>query len=81
MEDLEDELDIVIEHEDFDTLNGLLISILDRIPTDGEKATLQYGGYRFDILDTMNKMIGRVKITKLPKSLEHPLKGTVYEHG
>ncbi|NLJ97568.1 MAG: HlyC/CorC family transporter [Clostridiales bacterium] len=81
LEDLEDELDIVIEHEDFDTLNGLLISILDRIPTDGEKATLQYGGYRFDILDTMNKMIGRVKITKLPKSLEHPLKGTVYEHG
>ena len=78
LEDLEDELDIVIEHEDFDTLNGLLISILDRIPTDGEKATLQYGGYRFDILDTMNKMIGRVKITKLPKSLEHPLNGKVY---
>lgn len=81
LEDLEDELDIVIEHEDFDTLNGLLISILDRIPMDGEKATLQYGGYRFDILETLNKMIGRVKITKLPLSLEHPLKDTIYEHG
>lgn len=66
LEDLEEELDIAIDHEDFDTLNGLLISILDRIPADGEKATLQYGGYRFDILDTMNKMIGQVRITKLP---------------
>lgn len=81
LEDLEDELDIIIDHEDFDTLNGLLISILDRIPTDGEKATLQYGGYRFDILETMNKMIGRVKISKLPKSLDHPLNGTIYEQG
>lgn len=81
LEDLEEELDIVIEHEDFDTLNGLLISILDRIPMDGEKATLQYGGYRFDILDTMDKMIKKVKISKLPVSLDHPLKGAVYEHG
>ena len=66
LEDLEEKLDIVIEHEDFETLNGLLISILDRIPADGEKATLQYGGYQFDILETMNKMIGQVRITKLP---------------
>lgn len=66
LEDLKEELDIVIENEDFDTLNGFLISILDRIPADGEKATLQYGGYQFDILETMNKMIGQVRITKLP---------------
>jgi CBS domain./Transporter associated domain. len=66
LEDLEEKLNIVIEHEDFDTLNGLLISILDRIPADGEKATLRYGGYQFDILETMNKMIGQVRITKLP---------------
>lgn len=81
LEELEDELDISIEHEDFDTLNGLLISILDRIPMDGEKATLQYEGYRFDILDTMDKMIGKVRISKLPVSLDHPLKGTIYEQG
>lgn len=56
LEDLEEQLNIVIDHEDFDTLNGLLISILDRIPADGERATLQYGGYQLDILETMNKM-------------------------
>ncbi|HHT87503.1 MAG TPA: HlyC/CorC family transporter [Clostridiales bacterium] len=68
LEDLEDELNIMINHEDFDTLNGLLISILDRIPADGEQATLKYGGYRFDILKTMNKMIEQVRISKLPQN-------------
>ncbi|NLO08647.1 MAG: HlyC/CorC family transporter [Clostridiales bacterium] len=75
LEDLEDELNIMIDHEDFDTLNGLLISILDRIPADGEKATLHYAGYQFDILETMNKMIGQVRISKLPISMEDTLDG------
>jgi putative hemolysin len=79
LEDLEEELDIVIEHEDFDTLNGLLISILDRIPADGERATLEYGGYQFDILETMNKMIGLVRISKLSIILEDSLDGTVLD--
>ena len=52
LEDLEDELDIAIEHDDFETLNGLLIALLDRIPQDGERATLDYEEYRFDILET-----------------------------
>lgn len=76
LEDLEDELNIMIDHEDFDTLNGLLISILDRIPADGEKATLKYEGYQFDILETMNKMIGQVRISKIPVNLEDTLDGT-----
>lgn len=79
LEDLEEELDIIIEHEDFDTLNGLLISILDRIPADGERATLEYGGYQFDILETMNKMIGLVRISKLSIILEDSLDGTVLD--
>ncbi|HKL99216.1 MAG TPA: hemolysin family protein [Mobilitalea sp.] len=70
LEELEDDLDIHLEHDDFDTLNGLLISILDRIPTDGEKATLEYAGYLFDILETKNKMIEQVRITKPSQIIE-----------
>lgn len=65
LEELEDELDIRLHNEDFDTLNGLLISLMDRIPGDGEKATLVYQGYRFDVLETNNKMIQQVHISKL----------------
>lgn len=67
LEDLEDELDINLHNEDFDTLNGLLISLMDRIPGDGEQATLSYQGYRFDVLETRNKMTQQVKISKLPE--------------
>ncbi len=67
LEELEDELDISLHNEDFDTLNGLLISLLDRIPGDGEQATLVYQGYQFDVLETRNKMTERVRISKLPE--------------
>lgn len=70
LDELEDELDISLKQEDFDTLNGLLISILDRIPMDGEQETLEYAGYRFDILETKNKMIEQVRITKLTEEKE-----------
>ena len=67
LEELEDDLDISLHNEDFDTLNGLLISLLDRIPADGEVATLTHQGYEFDVLETSNKMIQKVRITKLPE--------------
>lgn len=70
LEELEDELDIRLHNEDFDTLNGLLISLLDRIPADGEQATLEYQGYQFEVLETRNKMTEQVRITKLPETGE-----------
>lgn len=70
LEELEDELEIKIHNEDFDTLNGLLISLMDRIPADGEQATLIYQGYQFDVLETRNKMTHQVRISKLPEQVE-----------
>lgn len=65
LEELEEELNIDLVNEDYDTLNGLLISLLDRIPQDGEKAIVDYKGYRFHVLSTGNRMIEKVKISKL----------------
>ncbi|MBE5967814.1 MAG: HlyC/CorC family transporter [Lachnospiraceae bacterium] len=66
LEDLEEETQIDLLNEDFDTLNGLLISLLDRIPADGEQAVLEYGGYQFEVLETKDRMIEQVRISKLP---------------
>lgn len=52
------------EDKDYDTLNGLLISKLDRIPADGEQAEVMAYGYRFQIMSVENKMICSVRITK-----------------
>lgn len=63
-------LEIPFSEEDsdtYDTLNGFLISKLDRIPQEGEELEVTYEGYRFQILSVENKMIRTVKAVKLPK--------------
>ncbi|MDE7300056.1 MAG: hemolysin family protein [Lachnospiraceae bacterium] len=56
--------------EAFDTLNGLLVSILDHIPQDDEKFEADYEGFHFEAVEIHDKMILRVKVTKLPQSDE-----------
>lgn len=52
------------ELKDFDTLNGFIISKIDKIPSDGE--TFRFGayGYQFDIQKVENRMIRTVRVSK-----------------
>lgn len=52
------------EQDDFETLNGLLISLIHRIPSEDEHITTEAFGYEFEVLEVENKMIKRVKVTK-----------------
>jgi putative hemolysin len=65
LEEVEEVLGIEIE-EEFDTLNGLLISKLEHIPKENETAVIEYQGYEFEILSIDNKKIGSVKVKKKP---------------
>lgn len=65
LEELEDELGIVFETEDFDTLNGFMISKLEHIPAEDERFEMDYKGYRFEILEVENRIIKTVLVTKL----------------
>ncbi len=79
LEELAEETGLEPEDEDlesFDTLNGLLISILGRIPADNEKATVEYNGFKFDILETKRKMIRKVRMTKMNEADEDADEGT-----
>ena len=67
LEELEDQFGISFENEEFETLNGFLISRLDRIPEPDEQFDVDYGGYNFKILKVENKMILQVQVTKLPE--------------
>lgn len=58
-------LDITFPQEDeFETLNGLLISLIHRIPSEDEHITTEAFGYEFEVLVVENKMIKCVKVTK-----------------
>ena len=68
MEEVLDVLGIELSNEDdFDTLNGLLISLIDKIPNDGEVFSVTAYGYLFEVLSVENKMIRKVKVSKLPE--------------
>lgn len=72
LEELEERLGVTFEKEDFETLNGFLISRLDRIPEPDEQFAVDYGGYNFKILTVENKMIQSVLVTKLPEPEKRP---------
>lgn len=65
LEELEELLGISFEEESFDTVNGFLISKLDRIPDEDEEFDTDYQGYNFKIISVQNKMIQSVLVTKL----------------
>ena len=67
LEELEDRFEISFEDEEFETLNGFLISRLDRIPEPDERFDVDYQGYNFKILTVENKMIQSVLVKKLPE--------------
>lgn len=52
--------------EEYDTLNGFLISMIDRIPSDGEIFSVCYEGYCFHVTSVENKMIHTVRVNREP---------------
>lgn len=72
LEDVEEILGIKIEEDSFDTLNGLLVSLFDKIPNDGECVEIRAYGYDFSVLKVENNMIKEVSVRKV-KDPEVPL--------
>ena len=73
LSDIEDILNIKFDEEEldnFDTINGLMISGLDRIPEDNEKFDIIMHGYEFKALKVSNRTINTIKVTKLKEDEE-----------
>ena len=58
------------EEEEFDTPGGLIIDRLGRIPEEGEKAAVEWGGLRFEVLKAGERRVQRVLCTRLPETGE-----------
>ncbi len=67
LEEVAKTLNIEFEEDDYDsydTINGLLISKLDRIPQEGEQTEVSILGYSFKILQVENKIIQTIRVKK-----------------
>ncbi len=66
LEVLEKRFKISFGESEFETLNGYMISQLDRIPEADEEFSTTVDGYSFKILSVDNHMIQSVLVNKLP---------------
>lgn len=69
LEDLEERFGIDFGDSEFETLNGFLISKLDRIPDEDENTEIQEYGYSFKIMSVEKNVIQSVLVTKLPEEI------------
>jgi putative hemolysin len=67
LEVLEKKFKISFGESEFETLNGYIISKLDRIPESDEDFEVTVDGYNFKILSVQNHMVNSVLLTKLPE--------------
>jgi len=70
LDDVEDALFMKFDEDDkdnFDTLNGFLISRLGHLPEEDEKARVLFRDYQFDIEKVENKTIQTVVAKKVPE--------------
>lgn len=58
-------IDLPIDEDEFETLNGYVISLLEKVPNDGDYEIVEMHGYRFEIQKVENRIIREVRITKL----------------
>ncbi len=70
LEDLEERFDIDFGDSEFETLNGFLISKLDRIPDEDEHTEIEESGYSFKIMSVEKNVIQSVLVTRLPENSE-----------
>ena len=70
LDDVEETLGVEFDKEDkdnFDTLNGFMVSRLGHIPKAGEKGSVRIGDYLLKIMKVENKVIQTVLAIPLPK--------------
>lgn len=67
LDELEEQLEIDLGEENFDTVNGFVISHLEHIPEDDEEFEFECRGYLFKILKVKDRMIQSVMAAKIPE--------------
>lgn len=63
--DVKETLNLPLEEDAFETLNGFLIAQMDKIPEEDEKPVINAYGYEFSVLSVNDNVIGQVMIKKV----------------
>lgn len=70
LRDVLEVIELPVEEDEFETLNGYVISLLEKVPHDGECDTIIRHGFYFEVLHVENRIIREVRITKSYEDIE-----------
>ena len=65
IEKFEELFGVEVQEDDFETISGLIFSILGRIPIVGE--VVQYKKLNLEVIEADKRRIHRVRVKELPK--------------
>lgn len=64
LEELEERFGISFGEVPVETINGFLISKMERIPTEKDRFSITVDGYKFKVIEVENKMVKKVVVAK-----------------
>ena len=70
LEDVSEKLGITLYCEDFDTFNGLIFHTLGKVPSDGDKFTVEIGALIIKVVKVQNHMVEAAIVTKREEESE-----------
>ncbi len=70
LDDAQDALGIAFGEAEYGTLNGFLVSQIDKIPSDGETFSIVYEGWQFDVTKVEGRMIQTVRVRRMLRAME-----------
>jgi putative hemolysin len=76
LSDLENLIDIEFDEDEYDTIAGLVIQNLDRVPEDREKPIITYKNLSIKVLHVEDRWISKVLIHVLPETEEKDEEGS-----
>lgn len=72
LDEISEALCLPLPNEEFDTLNGLVFSVLNEIPEDGTEFEVDVAGLQIKVLEMKNHGIERAEISILPQDTPAP---------
>ncbi len=70
LEDLTDAFGIDFGEQEFETINGYLVSLMEKIPEEDDLFETRIGNYRFKVMEVENKVIKTIQVTPIPQEEE-----------
>ena len=67
IEEVEEAIDCKLPEGEYDTIGGLIMNELGRIPEGGEQPFIEVSGYRFTVLEVEERRIEKIRVEKLPE--------------